>query len=289
MTEQIDAPETIEDLREQIVRRHGTLSKRLQQIGRYVLDEPQDVAFETLSVIGARCGVQPSAIVRFAKSFGFEGASQMQKLFRNEVLNSRGTLAYAERVQQQEESTGQTLPSELLQQFVEGNRMALANLQESISNADMEMAVAMIEAAETVSIIGFRRSFPVASYLAYSLLQTGKRTQLIDGVAGLTLAQVATLGAKDLVISISFNPYAEETVSATAAAVQRGVQLLALTDSAVSPIAKVAQHRLLIREAEVRGFRSLVTSMCLAQAVTINFAIRAAAKSPSGRGRKNAE
>lgn len=280
MINQVETPETIDELRSEIVRRHGTLSKRLQQIGRYVLDEPQDVAFETLSVIGARCGVQPSAIVRFAKSFGFEGATQMQKLFREEVLSSRGTLAYSERVRQLEESDGKTSPSELLQDFVRGNRLALTNLEDSVSHSDIEKAVAMIEAAETVNIIGFRRSFPVASYLAYSLLQTGKRTQLIDGVAGLSLTQVATLDPKDLVIAISYSPYAEETVGATHAAVRHGAQLLAITDSAVSPIAKTAQHRLLIREAEVRGFRSLVASMCLAQTVAINFAMRAAAKSP---------
>jgi hypothetical protein len=72
----------------------------------------------------------------------------------------------------------------------------------------------LIDKAETVYVVGFRRSFPVASYLAYSLQQLNKRTLFIDGVAGLTKQQVQTIGPKDLLIAVSYHPYAEETVMA---------------------------------------------------------------------------
>ena len=44
-------PTTADDLRSEIVRRYEGLSKRLQQIARYILDQPNDVALETLAVI----------------------------------------------------------------------------------------------------------------------------------------------------------------------------------------------------------------------------------------------
>jgi hypothetical protein len=77
-------PQTSEELRAAILDSYENLSKRLQQIARYVLDEPNAVALETLAVIGERAGVQPSAIVRFAKAIGFESASQMQKVIARE-------------------------------------------------------------------------------------------------------------------------------------------------------------------------------------------------------------
>src|SRR3546814_14462754 len=70
----------------------------------------------------------------------------------------------------------------------------------------------MIADAETVHVAGFRRSFPVAAYLAYSLQQAGKRMQFIDGVAGLALGHGPSIGSDDLLIAISYHPYAEETV-----------------------------------------------------------------------------
>ena len=178
-------------------------------------------------MIASRCGVQPSAIVRFAKSFGFEGASQMQKLFRDGLINTNAALGYSDRVRQLAETTNAdgAEPGKLLAEFVEGNTIALNGLLQTVSGDDMARAVAALVEANTVHVVaGFRRSFPVASYLAYSLLQAGKRAVFIDGVGGLALRQVQAMGPDDLLIAVSFQPYAEETVGVVEAAAARGRQ-----------------------------------------------------------------
>ena len=82
------APTNSEKLRAEIVKSYDGLSPRLQQVAKYVLDNPNDMALQTLAVIADRCHVQPSTIVRFAKTFGYDGASQMQELFRDEMLDA---------------------------------------------------------------------------------------------------------------------------------------------------------------------------------------------------------
>lgn len=277
------APATAEELRAEIVLRYESLSKRLKQIARYILDEPNDIALETLAVIAARCNVQPSTIVRFAKSFGFEGASQMQRLFRDGLLSANAAHGYSERIRQLSETTNSATakPADLLAEFVEGNILALQNLLHTVGRPEIRAAVDLIAEAQTVHVTGFRRSFPVASYLAYSLLQAGKRAVLVDGVAGLALAQIQTLGPRDLLIAVSYHPYAGETVALVEAARGSGAKVLAISDSLVSPVAKPANLVLQTRESEVRTFRSLSASMCLAQALAINFAFEAS--TPKGR------
>ena len=281
------APASPEELRTQIVLRYESLSKRLKQIARHILDEPNDIALETLAVIASRCGVQPSTIVRFAKTFGFEGASQMQRLFRDGLLNSNAALGYSERVRQLNEAmhADSARPADLLAEFVEGNILALQNLLQTVGRDQIEAAVELISQAQSVHVVGFRRSFPVASYLVYSLLQAGKRTVFVDGVAGLAMAQVKSTGPDDLLIAVSYHPYAAETVAAVEAARERGARVLAISDSAVSPIAASADLALLTRESEVRSFRSLSASMCLAQALAINYAF--AASQPKARRRRS--
>lgn len=271
------APTTAEDLRAEILLRYESLSKRLKQIARHILDEPNDFALETLAVIASRCDVQPSTIVRFAKTFGFEGASQMQKLFRDGLLSTNAALGYSERVRQLNETTSavSAKPADLLAEFVEGNILALQNLMHTVSPAEIKAAVDLISSAQTVHVVGFRRSFPVASYLVYSLLQAGKPTVFIDGVAGLAMAQTKAIGPRDLLIAVSYLPYAEETVSVVQAARDNGAKVLAISDSLVSPVTKPADLILQTRESEVRTFRSLSASMCLAQALVINFAFNA--------------
>ncbi|CAN5123406.1 MurR/RpiR family transcriptional regulator [soil metagenome] len=275
MTDHLTAPTTAEALRAAILDRYESLSKRLQQIARYVLDEPNAVALETLAVLADRSGVQPSAIVRFAKSFGFDGATQMQRLFRDDLLSGNASLAYGERVRQFTDGVeGRAVgdPGQVLAEFVEGNVLALQNLGEIVSAEDLASAVDLIARAETVYVAGFRRSFPVAAYIAYSLHQVDKKTVFIDSVGGMTRQQIHAIGPDDLMIAVSYHPYAEEAVALIEDAVERGCRVLSISDSLVSPVAKPATQVLQVREAEIRKFRSLSATMCLAQALVISFA-----------------
>jgi DNA-binding MurR/RpiR family transcriptional regulator len=285
MSDVISPPTSAEELRAAILKRYDQLSKRLQQIARYVLDQPNEIALETLAVIADRSGVQPSAIVRFAQTFGFEGASQMQRLFRDGLLSGATALGYAERARSFNQGGEKQAGAELLGEFIDGNSLALQNLNQSVSNKDLTAAARLLEAAETVYVVGFRRSFPVSSYLAYSLQQAGKRTVFVDGVGGLAKQQVQTITPQDLLIAVSYQPYAEETVAAVEMAAARKAKVLAISDSLVSPIAKPAQLTLQVREAEIRAFRSLSASICLAQALVIGFAVETSRKADQKKAR----
>jgi DNA-binding MurR/RpiR family transcriptional regulator len=93
-------------------------------------------------------------------------------------------------------------------------------------------------------------------------------------VGGLANHQVESIGAEDLLVAISYPPYAQETLEIVQRAIARRAHLLSFTDTPVSPIAKPADAVLLVRETEVRSFRSLSASLCLAQAVAISVAFR---------------
>lgn len=270
------APQSSEELRAAILERYEGLSKRLQQIARYVLDEPNTIGLETLAVIGERAGVQPSAIVRFAKAIGFESASQMQKVVRDGLIAGSAALGYSERVRQLSETASSRdsgRPSDVLAEFVEGASLALSNLKEMVPAEDLRNAVDLIDKSGTIYVIGFRRSLPISSYLAYSLQQLGKRTIFVDGVGGLTRQQVQSIGKGDLMIDVSFHPYADETIQAVQTAVANRAEVLTISDSLVSPTAKPATLALQVREAEVRKFRSLAATMCLAQTLVVSYAL----------------
>lgn len=267
-------PASVDELRAAILEEYDSLSKRLKQIARYVLDEPSAVALETVAVLAERTGVQPSAIVRFAKHFGFDGASQMQRLFVDGLLGSVPQ-GYGERVREftrEVDSKAVGDPAQVLSEFVGGNLLALQNLGKAIGREELANAVALLSEAGTVHVTGVRRSFPVAAYLAYSLHQAGKRTVLVDNVGGMAMQQVHSISSDDLLVAVSYHPYAEETVHLVEAAVARGARVLTITDSLVSRVAKPAVQVLQVREAEIRKFRSLSVSMCLAQALVISYA-----------------
>jgi len=120
--------------------------------------------------------------------------------------------------------------------------------------------------------MGVRRSFPIASYLAYSLQQVGKRAHFLNGVGGLPQRQAITMGPRDLLVAISYHPYAQETIEVIKTALGVGAKVLAISDSLVGPIAKAATLVLQVRDSEVREFRSLGASFCLAQTLVVGLA-----------------
>lgn len=276
---------TLEILRGDIVRRYEELSPRLQQVAKYVLENPNDLALQTLAVIAERCEVQPSTIVRFAKTFGYEGASDMQELFKDEMLTQAPSPSYAERIRQfsrRAGAAGALAPHDVMHEFADSNILALEHLKSSVRKADLERAVDMIAAANAVYIVGLRRSFPVASYLAYALRHVDKRAYLLDGVAGMLAEQSTMLTSKDLLIAISFQPYAAETVEIVGSTREQKAKIIAITDSRLSPIAAASDLVFEIKDAEVRQFRSLTASLCLAQSLVISYAFDIEKR---GRGR----
>lgn len=279
------APKNPESLRNEIVRRYEELSPRLKQVAKFVLENPNDVALQTLAVIASRSKVQPSTIVRFAKNFGYEGASDIQKLFRDEILNQAPSANYSERIRQYSERSGAASTRSahgLMREFADNNILALRHLKEVVREADLERSLDLIEQARAVYIVGMRRSFPVAAYLAYALRHVEKRAYLIDGVAGMLGEQASIVEADDLMIAVSFQPYARETAEVVAGARERKASVIAISDSRLSPIARDADLCFEIRDAEVRQFRSLTASLCLAQTLAISYAYRLGAPGPKG-------
>jgi DNA-binding MurR/RpiR family transcriptional regulator len=283
-------PASAAELRQAIVERYDSLSKRLKLVARHALDHPDDFALHTLAVIAERSRTQPSTIVRFAQHFGFAGASNLQRLFRDGLVSNHVSLSYGERVRNfNSEVAGRRArgSAALLNECVEGGILALQNLPQTVSARDLERAIAMLESADTVFVAAFRRAFPVSSYLAYALQQAGKRAILIDGIAAFGAHQVKAVRPSDLLIAVSFHPYAAETVELVNIASGAKAPVLAITDSAVSPIAKLSRHVLLVREIEVRTFRSIAASMCVAQALLIGYLFAKQAGYPPGKPAPN--
>lgn len=273
----MNPPDNLETLRSAITSRYDELSPRLKQVASFVLDNPNDIALETLAVNAKRCDVQPSTIVRFAKVFGYGGASEMQRLFRDEILTAAPSPSYSERIRQfheRSDSVDRMLPYNVMQEFSESNIIALEHMRDAIRKEDLDRSIDLIQNAHSIYLAGVRRSFPVAAYLAYSLSHVEKRAFLLDGVAGMTSEQSRMLGAEDLLIAVSFKPYAAETLAVVETAAVNGVPMIVISDSRLSPVAKNADVRFEIKDAEVRQFRSLTASMCLAQTLVISYAYK---------------
>jgi DNA-binding MurR/RpiR family transcriptional regulator len=268
-----ETPQDFTSLEARITADYPSLSRRLQQTARFLLDHPQEVAFATVAKLADQAGVTPSTLIRFANSFGFKGFSEMQQLFRARLVDELPN--YTERIRAVRTATGETPDSsQLLWEFAEANREVLEQLPARTDLRSLERALDLFEKAEIVHVMGARRSFVVASYMAYALQHVDKRTHLVSGLGGMHLEQLKSMGARDALMVVSFSPYAQESRDAAEEASRRGIPLVVITDSSLSPLARLADVAMVVHEAEVKSFRGLTASLCLTQTLAISLGVR---------------
>ncbi len=271
MSETDIPPKDFLGLKARIAERAGDLPKRLMQIASFTLDHPDEIAFGTVSSIAEQAEVQPSTLVRFSQAMGYQGFSDLQEVFRSRLRER--ILNYDERIAQLREHAISASKSNIIfQGFSDAAEKSIGALREKLEPASLDTAVDVLAKAETVYLVGLRRSFPISSYMAYALGKLNVRSILVDAVGGLAAEQFAFAGPRDAVLAISFTPYASETVTLARAAAARQVPVVSITDSPFSPLAQLANVWLEVGEANFEGFRSMAATLTLAMTLTVAIA-----------------
>jgi DNA-binding MurR/RpiR family transcriptional regulator len=269
-------PINAERLLQQITDEYDALPRQLKRIASYISQQSDRIMVDRISDIARECEVHPSAIVRFSQRFGFSGFSEMQALFRSAYTHKASPVQnYQQRIrsmianQSQQASAG-----DLARECIDATRSGIERLGRELDDAAFEKAVDLIVNADNIYVVGVRRSFAVADYLVYNLQHTQKRIHLVSGLGGSYREQMRSVRANDLVIAISFVPYAKETQHCLRFARQQQANALILTDSHLSPLAKLADSVLLVNEGSALAFRSLSATLCLCQALFVAVAYR---------------
>lgn len=264
-------PRDFDALRTMILDRREVLPKRLAQIAAYALSNPDEIAFGTAASIAQTAGVQPSTLIRFAQHLGFDGFTSLQAVFR-ERLRERQT-SYEERLSALRGDThGLSKNRTILNGFLTAATHSIETISHNVEEDVLERAVDILSGAETIYLLARRRSYPITAYMAYAFGKLKIRNQLIESTAGIDPEIISFAGPRDAAIAISFSPYASATIEHAAALSARNVPVVAITDSAFSPLAQSASVWFEAAEGDFSGFRSLSGTMALAMALTVSVA-----------------
>ncbi|GLR67161.1 (Fe-S)-cluster assembly protein [Acidocella aquatica] len=263
-------PKNYEGVVNLISAEYPRLSAGFQKIARYVTQNPNVVALESISEIALKCDTHPSSLVRFAQEFGYSGFKEMQLVFQTRLATAAP--GFRERVR--------ALDSELSRNTNSGNLghlrglvvrdiAALQELLENMPEESLTEAAKLLTKTDTIYIAGQLRSEPIASLFRYLLTMLHRRVVLLDPAGGLSQEMAETISARDVLVAISFRHYAQEVVAIAELAAGRSVPIIAITDSQLSPLAKDATVLFTIPEDEYSFSRSLAAPVCLVQCLAV--------------------
>jgi DNA-binding MurR/RpiR family transcriptional regulator len=225
------------DLEDKIVAALPQLSKKQKEIARFILDNQDFVAFASVSDVGARTQTSSATVVRFCQALGYKGYLQLQSTIRQRLTS------FMTRVQRLEERLASPIPeSDLLARVCATDIGNIKHTMELVDLEAFEAAVTEICRVTGTLVVGEGLSAPPALFFALSLKVMGFPAQVVTaGGAPLSL-ELSALKPSDLLIGIGVWQYSRETVEAMHWAKEIGAKRIALTDSEVSPLARLADY-----------------------------------------------
>lgn len=218
---------------ERIKKRYPHLTGAKRQVADYIAQHIDDIAFMTVDELAATAGVSPATVVRFAGEVGFDGYAGLNKELREYVRRHFGPLEAVEAPLDGNTSAG------AFRMALQRDHEVLGHLAARVDDRLVTAAVERILAARRVWVVGFRSSFTTASLAAWGF-------RLIRGDVGLLRTEdylpecLLDVSPRDVLLVFSFGRYYRSTVKVVQWAARRGVAIVVISDSPVSPAAQLA-------------------------------------------------
>ncbi len=217
----------------------GSAARR--RLAEYILRHPIRVAALSIEDLAQATGVSAPTISRFARELAFGGFAELRMAVADSM---QALLDPVAKLRLQLEMAGSPARSSDM----------LITIQEQVQRLDTPILAAQVTAiaeavvkARAIHVMGFGLSSHVAALLVLGLQPyCANVTTVVDfGGTEVAAGRLMGTGPGDVLIAITFPRYAKDIVNLTRYARDRGAKVFALTDSAASPIAPLADITLI--------------------------------------------
>ncbi len=223
------------------------LGKRSQYTLSRLIDNPRFSATHNISELAATLNVSPSTLTRLSQRLGFAGFNDLQRLFREEVIEPghfySGQLQHGILAHEQSLTTPHT---QLLQQQASDEVGNIGAMMNGLDPLCVRKSIKRLATAPRVYLFGQRQSYSLASFFNYTLSMLRQGVELMDTPGqGLSHA-IGKLQSDDLLVLIGCAPYSTQTIRAAQLASQKNIEIIAFTDSHSSPLSVHARYRFIV-------------------------------------------
>lgn len=261
--EQEERTMALQDVIAELRRGYDDLTQSQKRIAELIVEDPEFVAFATVDKMAARLGVSPSTVVRFAYRLGLDGYQELQERVRQLVRSQfRSNVLTSGDEQRVVGHLGETI-------YASSFEHDLANLKRTIAGIsvdDLDRAVTMLVEARRVYVIGGTTSHSAAYFTYLALDRMRGDVVLLSGEAA-SAAALLSMERDDVLLVFTFAPYASSTLRVTEWARQRGVSVIAVTDTPISPVGQRVDVVLAVVASGLSTQNSLVAVHAVANAL----------------------
>ena len=204
-----------------------SLTPAERRVADVVLQRPQLVAFGTVAELAAEAGAGAATVVRLAAKLRYDGFTELQSAVQAEL---------AHRLRPAAERIRQPVPLDVI-----GRTMAteLDNVQSTLEGVDREAFAhavhALAAAGNEVAVLSGEASLGIARHVVGELGLLRGGVSLLGGTEVAVVRSVALLDRGDACLVLDLRRYDRWLLEAARQAGERGVTLIALTDTRSRP------------------------------------------------------
>jgi DNA-binding MurR/RpiR family transcriptional regulator len=210
-----------------------------------------------------------STVVRFTYRLGLTGYQDLQERVRTLVRSQLRSASAEVDEPQLLTHLGDTAYARSLGQDLHHLRRTIAGLD----RADLERAIDLLSSARRVLVAGDGTAYGVAHFLTLALDRTRGNAHLVRA-DGESVGRLVDIGPEDVMVAFTFPPYASTVLRAVRWANRRGVSVVGVTDSPVSPVGQLVDIVLPALVSGVGPQNTLVAAMAVANALANGVVLR---------------
>jgi DNA-binding MurR/RpiR family transcriptional regulator len=211
------------------------LSPKQRLLARYIADHYRTAAGQTAAEVAASNGTSEATVIRLARELGYDGFPELRRQLHHMV---REDLTSLELLARERARPGRT--RDALTNVIETEMSHLQALLAGTDRDDFGRLVDGLLEARRVYIAGHRASTSLAQFFGYSLAKVHPDVVTLTEHGSGVYDTFVTVPPDTWLVAFGFRRYPRETVELIGFAREEGIKVAAITDSALSPIARFA-------------------------------------------------
>jgi DNA-binding MurR/RpiR family transcriptional regulator len=207
---------------------HGArLTPTQRRIAHCLVEHASKAAYLSAAEVADLAGVSQPSVTRFAMALGYAGYPALRRRLRELAGDAPETRA----------------EGNAMQLAVRAEVEHLGRLHDQLARLDdVERAAELLIGSRPLPVLGLRAAAPLAGYFGYFAAKVHPDVRVLDsgGTSLLDRLDQARAAGADAMLAVVLPRYPRESLEAIAEAKRAGLAVVAITDSAVSPVAERA-------------------------------------------------
>lgn len=253
----------LDEINNVIDQRFASFPRQLRAAARFVRENPEQVALNSLRATSEQAQTHQSNVMRLVRELGFERFNEFRAPFKEWLRSRHSTIS--ERVERVRRRGRPSRTAETVQDAFANEINNLRMTVEAINIADLTKAVGLLRAADRIFVIALRSHFSAAFLFDYGCKLFMQKTILVEGRAGALGDELRSVGKGDVAVAMTQRRYAKDTMRLATFAKEAGASIVSIVDSPLAPIAAISDVHLVAHAGGTSVIPSAVATVAVSQ------------------------